>query len=348
MSKIAKRLINCAIPISVCNLKCHYCYITQHGERENKLVNFKYSPEHIGKALSVERLGGECIFNMCGFGETLMVKELPDILYHLAKQGHFIEVVTNATLTSAIDKILDMPFEIRSHIEFKCSFHYLELVRLNLLDTYIRNVKKIKEKGCSFTIELVPTDELIPYIDEIKKVCIENFGALCHLTVGRDDKSSDKHILTKLSFEEYRKIWGDFESDLFEFKLSTFEVQRKEFCYAGDWSLVVDLPSGETRKCYQTQKTFNIYEDINKPIDFEAVGNNCPEPHCFNAHAYLTLGNIPCLDTPTYEKMRNRRCEDGSEWLNSACKEFLNGKFKDVNQEYGLLKRASIKLKKKR
>ncbi len=346
MSPVAKRLINCSIPVSACNLKCHYCYITQHGERESKMVKFDYSPEHIGKALSVERLGGACIFNLCGHGETLMVKEIPEIIYYLAKQGHYLEIVTNATLTNAIDKILEMDRDILTHLEFKCSFHYLELKRLNLLDTYIQNVKKMREKGCSITVELVPNDELVPYIDEVKKVCIDNFGALCHLTVGRDDKSNDKHILTKMSNAEYQKVWAQFDSDLFKFKMDTFEVPRKEFCYAGDWSIVIDLPTGETRKCYQTKKTFNIYENIDKPIGFEAVGNRCPEPHCFNSHAYLTLGNIPELDTPTYAQMRNRICQDGSEWLNEGCKKFLNGKFSENNTEYNIFKKFKTKFRK--
>lgn len=343
--KTAKRLINCSIPISTCNLKCHYCYITQHGKRENRLVKFDCSPEDIGRALSVDRLGGECIFNLCGFGETLMVKELPEIIYYLAKQGHYLEIVTNATLTKAIDEILKMDTTILAQLEFKCSFHYLELKRLNLLDTYITNVNKLRKNGCSITVELVPNDELIPYIDELKKVCIENFGALCHLTVGRDDRSEDKHILTKIALDEYQKIWNEFDSDLFAFKLRTFEVPRKEFCYAGDWSLVVDLSTGEMRKCYKTEAFFNIYKNINEPIPFEAIGCHCLEPHCFNAHAYLTLGNIPELETPTYANMRNRLCEDGSEWLNPGCREFLSGKFRDVNKQYGFFKRLGINLK---
>lgn len=348
MSAGAKRLINCAIPISICNMKCHYCYITQHGERTNEKAKFMYSPEYIGKALSVERLGGVCLFNLCGAGETLLAKEVPEIIYHIVKQGHFVELVTNATITQQIDRILEFPKECLERIEFKCSFHYLELIRLNLMDVFLNNVKKVREAGCSINVEVMPTDELIPYIEELKKVCMDNFGALCHLTVGRADTNSDKGILTKYSKEEYKKIWGQFESQMFEHKLEMFEEKRTEFCYAGDWSIYVDLTTGKARKCYASEKTENIFENIDKPIKFEAIGCNCKEPHCFNSHALLTLGNIPELNTITYEEIRNRKCKDGTEWLNSQCKEFMKSKFIESNHEYGKLKKLIVNCKNRR
>ena len=57
MDKI-KRYIDCYIPVTTCTLRCPYCYITQHRLFEGPLPKFKYSPEHVRKALSKERLGG--------------------------------------------------------------------------------------------------------------------------------------------------------------------------------------------------------------------------------------------------------------------------------------------------
>ncbi len=52
-----KKFIDCYIPTETCNFRCHYCYIAQHRKFNNKIAEFKYSPEYIAKALSKERLG---------------------------------------------------------------------------------------------------------------------------------------------------------------------------------------------------------------------------------------------------------------------------------------------------
>lgn len=130
------------------------------------------------------------------------------------------------------------------------------------------------------------------------------------------------------------KTWGSFDSDLFKFKMSTFNVKRKEFCYAGYWTATLNLDTGVLRQCYCGKYIQNIFKDLDKPIQWQAIGCHCTEPHCHNSHVWLTLGDIPSLDTPTYSSMRNRVCEDGSEWLQPEMKEFLSGKLKDNNTEF--------------
>ena len=54
-----KRLLVINVPIKNCNLKCEYCYISALKENEKrKTAKFLYTPEHVGKCLSKERLGG--------------------------------------------------------------------------------------------------------------------------------------------------------------------------------------------------------------------------------------------------------------------------------------------------
>ena len=57
-----------------------------------------------------------------------------------------------------------------------------------LLGHFFNNVKRMRDIGCSFTLETTPSDELIPYIEEMQHVARENVGAICHVTVARDER----------------------------------------------------------------------------------------------------------------------------------------------------------------
>ena len=73
-----KRFIDCGIGTYACNLRCHYCYVAQNFLFTQKVPNFKYSAEHVGRSLSKERLGGTCMFNICASGETLIPHDVVD------------------------------------------------------------------------------------------------------------------------------------------------------------------------------------------------------------------------------------------------------------------------------
>lgn len=326
-----RRMIAMNVPIRNCNLKCHYCYITAQNQIESGPAVFKYTPEHVAKCLSQERLGGACIVNMTGGGETLIPPEMPSYIEALLKEGHYLEVVTNGTLTKRFEEIAEISKELLLHLEFKFSLHYLELKRLKMLDLFARNVKLMREAGCSFTIECTPTDELEPYIDELKTYCIENFGANCHLTIARNDLTNSKEILSTKSFSDYCKFWEQFDSTMFSFKKDIFLKKCTGFCYAGCWSLYVDMGTGMAKPCYGQMYNQNIFDNPEKPIKFEPVGTHCNQPYCYNGHAYLALGDIPELDTPTYSEIRNRKCADGTEWEQSDLKEAFSTKLYETN-----------------
>lgn len=338
MDKI-KRFINCSVPVDTCTLRCHYCYITQTGKFKSKLPVFKYSPEYIAKALSKERMGGICHINMCGNGETLLPPGMTNIIGSLLKEGHYIMVITNGTVSKRFDEIVQFPKEYLSRLGFKFSFHFLELKRKNLLEKFFTNIRKIHDAGCSFSLEITPTDELIPYIDEIKTICLKEVGALPHITVARDESKKGFPLLTNHTKEEYKKIWSVFKSDMFDFKISVFGEKRKEFCYAGDWSFYLDLGTGDMRPCYGFYVSQNIFKDISKPVKFIAVGKHCRQAHCFNAHAFMTLGVIPEAKTPLYAETRNRMTVDGKSWLSVLMNSFLSTKLVESNKKYTFLKK---------
>ena len=325
------KLVLGLIPNQKCNLKCEYCYISQL-EAWDEPEKMKFSPEHIAKSLSKERLGGTSLINLTGNGETLLQPEVPDLVKALLDEGHFVEIVTNGTVTKRIEEILDQPKENLSRLFFKLSFHYKELKRLNILEHFFDNVRKIREAGASFTLELMAYDGIEDDIENIKKVCLENAGAVCQATIGRDDQK-DSGLLSRHNKEEYSKIWSALNSPMKEFKLEMLGVKRKEFCYAGAWSLFVNMYTGEAQPCYRQPYNQNVF-DLSKPILFEPVGYSCTRPYCINAHAHLTWGLIPELTVPSYETMRNRQTENGEEWLTQECKEFFNTKLYDNNEQF--------------
>lgn len=340
MSKI-KRYIECYIPTETCNLRCHYCYITQQKQFTNKIAHFSHSEEEIAQAFSLERLGGPCLINMCAGGETLLSEEVLPIARKLINAGHYISLVTNGTLNVRFDEIDKWNQKEKSHLFIKFSFHYLEFKRLNFFDRFFRNVKLMKDSGVSFTVEITPSDELIPFIPEIKEMCDKRLGALCHVTIARDDRTTKIEVLSNYQFDEYKKIWDSFDSNLFSFKKEIFYQTRKEFCYAGDWSFCVNLETGIISKCYAEKRIGNIY-DLENDIKFEAVGCNCSIYHCYNGHSFLSLGIIPELKTPTYAELRNRVCNDGTEWLQPEMKEVMQTKLSETNKEYSALKKRVI------
>lgn len=341
MDKI-RRLILLSVPMSICNFRCNYCYLSQtSGSYQNKQPDYRYSPEYVGKALSSERLGGLALFNICAAGETLLTKDIDLYVYELLKQGHYVEFVTNLTITPVLEKMLAWDKDMLKRLEFKCSFHYLELKKKKLLERFASNVHKIWAAGCSANIEITPCDEMIPFIDEIKLFSQEHFGALPHLSIARNDDSTGIEYLTHLSMEEYNSTWSQFKSEFWEFKKTIFRKKRNEFCYAGDWLLNINLATGATGQCYRGRFTQNVFDNIDKPIVFKAVGH-CLQPHCYNGHALLTLGCIPHFTSVGYGDIRNRIKNNGEEWLQPELKSFFNSTLVESNQEYSEKQKKQI------
>ena len=338
-----KRFIDIWVPVTTCSLRCHYCYITHRRLFGGPLPKFKWSPETFRKGFSKERLGGTCMINLCGGGETLLPPEMPQYIKALLKEGHYVMVVTNATVDKAFDEIAKFPAEYLERLFFKFSYHYLELRKRNLFDKFFNNIRKMRDAGASFTLEATPSDELIPYVDDMKALAIKEVGAVNHVTVARDEHDMSKiPVLTKMSLDDYQKTWSTFNSSFFDYKFSVFLQKRTEFCYAGDWTLFFNMGDGILHQCYCSLYSQDIMSDITKPIIFKAIGHHCQQPHCYNAHAFLTFGAIPEHIAPTYAEIRNRICIDGSEWVKPRMKAFMGQKLKSINSEYSEAKKSEI------
>lgn len=327
-----KKLFFFGIPLSVCNLRCHYCYLSQRDSQyEGIIPTMEYDPDQVAYAMRMERVGGPSFFNLCADGETLLLPNIEEYVRKLALEGHWIEIVSNMTITKKLDQILNLEKDVLSHIEFKCSLHYLQLKERGILDKFSRNINAARQAGASITVEITPTDELIPYIEEVKEYCISNFGALPHLTIARDDATSGIEMLTNLSIEKYNAIWSTFDSSFWRFKSSIFGVRQTGFCNAGAWSYMVDMPTGNARQCYCGVSVGNIFADPDKPLPEKPIGR-CLLPHCYNGHALLTLGTIADLTPVCYGDIRDRKCTDGTHWLQPELKAAFNTKLQDSNK----------------
>ena len=153
-----KRLINVIVPVTACNMRCQYCYVSQMGANSGKVTKLPFDVETVAKAFSVERLGGKCLLQLCGNGETLIPPYIVKLVRLFLEDGHYVFITTNGTLTNKIDAMLQFPQELRERLGFKFSYHYLELKRLGKLDVFFENAKKIHAAHSS---ELLMTAHLL-------------------------------------------------------------------------------------------------------------------------------------------------------------------------------------------
>lgn len=349
MEKV-KRFIECLIPVTACNMKCSYCYVMQESRREDNVPKLNYSLETISRATTRERFGGTCFFNICGAGETLIPSYTVDLVEVLLNNGHYVNLTTNGTLTKRFDEMLQrFSAEQFGRIQFAFSYHYLELIRLKKLDEFFANVSKVFEAGASVVVQMNLCDDYLPILDEAVSICRERTGAAPQFAATRREEGYPVNRVvydTELSDAEYAEVGRSFDSRLFDYTVDNFNVRRRgQFCYAGDWSFILNLCTGVMRRCYASCLSQNIFDHPERPIRLLAIGKHCNSPYCFNSSHYLTQGNIPEVDSPTYVEIRNRpeaKCmvEGADGWYQEPFKTALSGRLYDANKQYGVLKRA--------
>ena len=334
-----KRFFECLLPVTVCNLKCPYCYIIQENRRKMKLAEMQYSPKHIAQALRKERVGGICWISICGAGETLVQRESIEIVQYLLEEGHYVNITTNGTLSNRFDELIEKCKDNIRHLHISFSMHYLELKKHELLETFFSNIIKMQNAGASILVQLNLCDAYMPFIEEIKEMSRQKLGAYPQVALTRDESVRPMKIWSDKTDKEYLEEGEKFDSPLFRFTYKNFNVKRKEFCYAGDWSGVLNLQTGWLSKCYVNLEGQNIFKDISEPINFEAVGHDCKNVYCVNSSHFMSLGVIPELETPTYAQLRNR---EEANWYNEEMKMFLNRKLEESNSKYSIFKKMKL------
>jgi len=328
--------IEVLIPITLCNLKCHYCYVIQRNNRTN-LKAVLPEPEVVRNALRKERFGGSLYISLCGAGETMLTPKLADISYELLKEGHFVNITTNGTIDKAFDefeaKAYEFP-ELTKKLNFSFSLHHLEMIRTKTYHRFWQNIDRIKRIGASFVVQINLCDEYEPYLQEIKEDCIKHIGAMPQVAATRDEicekKNNEVVLYTSHSKDEYMESGQIMQSPLFDYTMKNFMVKRKEFCFAGRLSYVLNLSTGIIKPCYCSYNYQNIYENTDKKIKLYPVGRHCQSPFCMNSSHFMSFGVIPELkDGPSYADLRNRVTIEGTEWYQKEFKEMASQKICD-------------------
>lgn len=325
--KQMKRLIVASIRSTACNMRCSYCYIGGVGAKKPIPAKFEYSVDHMAKAFTRSRLGGTCLIHFVSGGETLLPEESVEFTRRMLEEGHFVYLVTNMVLTERLRELLALPKDLLKRLIFHPSFHFLELKRLNKLDEYFSNIRGALRAGCSCAPSMVLNEDYVPYIREIEKLWMQKMGGLPQATPVRNVERPELAVDFQRIDEFVQK--GAFNSVAYQITKRVENVKRTEFCYAGDWALMVNLLNGEASKCIRSRCVQNVFKDLSRPILFEAQGN-CEAPWCMCGATFLSFGMIPDLNLPTVAESRGRK-----EWLNDEARAFLSSKLYDSNEEYG-------------
>lgn len=318
-----------------CNFHCDYCYVWRKNEFTKGRITSEYSSKEIRRALSKKRLGGLCYINACALGETLLSQDIVELTFELLEEGHYVSLITNGTIAPKINTILQFPKELLARLFFKLSFHYAELKRTNLYEVFWSNVGKIKDSPCSYSIEITPDDSIVEDIESIKKEFKERAGgAMPHITFTRDANKEGLDLLSDMTLEEYKDIWGSFDSELFDLKFGLYKKKIQQSCYAGNWSYRINTVNGNLQSCYRQELSGTILDDIRKPLPVLTVKHSCNMDYCFNNHAFLAWGDVPEIRCSSYYQVRNRISEDAKCWVKEPYAAAMRQKLYENNFEY--------------
>lgn len=334
-----KHFLECYIPMSNCNFECEYCYVRQWGKNNSfSQIKLQYSDEIIQKAFAQERWSGQILISLCAIGETTLSTDLFRLVSILLSLGHIVSITSNGTVTKELIKYCNLPEEHRERLHFNLSFHYLELIKKNLLETFTNNFHMLRNSNISVTIKFNYADCYYPYINEIKEYCLSNFGGIPAVAPVRDesDHSSIHYLTNRKNYLEEGKLFGSKEWD---FMIKYLNKRIKKFCYAGVWSHALNIYTGELSSCYCAHYNYyNIYKKPEEKIPEKPVGKNCKSAFCANADFFIGFGCVPTIKTPTFKELRN---SSNANWYSKQIEEALSTKFYKVNKKLP----ASVKAK---
>lgn len=239
---------------------------------------------------------------MIGSAETLIPEETIDFVKGLIHKGHVVTVVTNAALTDRIHSLLEAPEEDLKNLVIKGSLHYTELKKRNLLDTYFDNLRSVINHGASAYPFLVIGNEYLPYLEEIRDLCVNRLGCVPLVTpcFAMRDELDLKHGTVPdppVTAELKSRVERLFHSRLYEECVRYTKIDPQEtFCYAGLWSFGVNMGDGRIYKCHSSTTDRNFFEDLSLPAEEllkEPVACSCGIANCALQYDFFSYNLMP-------------------------------------------------------
>lgn len=325
MDKIVK-MINGTVHTLGCNLKCEYCYLAQgRYKNDEDIFALKYPLNKILKACSKERLGGICFIQIIGDGETLLPKDVVPLIIGLLQEGHYVQVITNGTLTERIHQLVDKAEQagLSERLLISFSLHFIELEKGNWLKIYADNINYVRKKGVSFRISMVCSDADIEAEKRIHEFCQKDLHGVV-LNIGSAKKYNEitgniEGLWSKYDKKTYyEKVMSIFPSYNLEYIKDLDEIDNHKFCYAGSWYFQVDFTTGTYSQCLQNAgPVHNFFENIEDELLLEPVGTRCKASWCWCGWA-KKLNLIPneCGYISDIEKMA---AAPENKYINKKC-----------------------------
>lgn len=312
MKKVSKA-ITIYVEGNSCNLQCEYCYQKNSNPTEKSIVvNLLYPIDEMIRAFSPKRLGSLAEITVIGCAETLLTQQIIPFVHGLLEYGHVVTVVTNATLSERIDRLLDCSEECLQNLILKCSFHYRELIKKELLNTYFINIKKALNAGASAYPFVVICQDYVNEFETISKIMMDNLGIQAHCSPCTEvNNSFDLRFGANFNpmpneslMEQLDKY---FDTRIYKecIKYKSVDVQST-FCYAGSWSICIDFMTGKMCKCHGCPvESGNFYQNIDEPFIWkEPIAMSCAIESCALQYNFFSEGLMP--DKPckyTYGKL---------------------------------------------
>lgn len=216
------------------------------------------------------------------------------------RYNHVVTVVTNGTLSKQVDKLIDIEESAVRNLIFKASLHYLELKKKSMLKIYFENIRKVIQKGGSAYPSLVIANEYLPYLEEISEICMEELGNTPHCTPcmvcgNQYDIQHTLAVYPEITESLYQRVNNLFDSNVFKESVRFLNIDVQEhYCYAGKWSWIVDMGTGQVSKCHYVAAGKNFFEDIEKKFESNnPVACSCGISSCALQYNFFSLGIIP-------------------------------------------------------
>lgn len=293
-----KRFIALDAQMSVCNLRCSYCYVRQQGRDLHCMPDYAPLIPKIHSAFSAEVLGGTSLIYLYADGEPLLSPSMADVVRELLRAGHYVAIVSNMTCAQTLDRLVALPQEWRSKLLFFASLHYTELQRTNSLELFAAGIATMRAAGCSCVVRLCLAPEYLPILEEIRTFCRESLGGdpvICHYV--------EDHGLDEKTEKTLAEAAESFHCGAYDFQKQIHRVPVTDYCHAGEWSYAIGLWSGEVRDCLHGRVLHHVYESPCVPIPRSPVGCSCPLSWCMCGAHFLSWGVRSAVAAPPYARL---------------------------------------------